>query len=94
MKLREFLNEQTHPIIWYTSTGCPMGNCEIEIFGVDSIVDQRELGDLEGTVDDGAWHWNGEGNPKDHSFNSIMRIEVWNDPARWQRMHDDYMADV
>ena len=73
---------------WFVSTACPAGqeyHLNLESDGddycdlVDTIhnLSPDDLFDLRGTVVNGRWEWNGNGEPSDIRGNSILNITAF-----------------
>lgn len=84
MTLREFNEKIGVDYIWFVSHGHPAGfNCHHDPdgdqegdcnFDEDEFFDQ--FWDLEGTVKDGQWCWDGEGVINDWRNNSIYNLKA------------------
>jgi len=83
--LSDWNNDNPISYIWFVSTANPTGveyEHNVDTDDYDEYCDFSELDilskfwDLEGTVTNGQWVWDGEsGNPTDESANSITSIE-------------------
>jgi hypothetical protein len=94
MTLNEFANSCDFPVLLWAGVGCPGGE-EVPLNHPDiSFADDCDLLDLEGTVTDGVWRWDGDGKPIDECDNTIYRIYAWDDRHSWEKMVNDYEEDV
>jgi hypothetical protein len=94
MTLQEFLVDCPHAILWYTSTWRPTGETEFVWSGVVSNISENDSWqDITGTVTDGAWEWDGSGNPTDYRQNSVLRISAYSDQEQWESLKADYDAE-
>lgn len=85
MTLRDFNNTIT-PVtsVWIAGVGCPAGQSfrhDLESDGddycdVNEVIEDLHLWDLEGTVCEGQWSWNGSGSPTDVRGNSIYNLKA------------------
>lgn len=94
--LLDFANSCDHPVLFWSGVGCPAGKCErlndtdwSLTFSV-SMDDTERLESLNGTVTDGRWEWDGEGDMRDFRGNSITRMSAYSDSARWESLAEEY----
>lgn len=70
--------------LWVCGVACPAGqdfNHDTESDGEDycdltELIGEMGLWDLEGSVVDGRWEWNGKGNVRDERGNTIYNVKA------------------
>ena len=74
--------------LWIAGVGCPAGvdyrhwdqqpdgNPDEDYCDVNDVIGELDLWNLQGTVNDGRWEWNGNGEPVDLRGNSILNIKA------------------
>lgn len=71
--------------VWFTSLGYPAGHDLVLEKGADALHlpgdvlggDESPWWDLEGTVSDNKWEWDGEGKPTDWRGNSVTKMTAF-----------------
>lgn len=73
--------------VWFTSVGQPAG-CDLRAddgeplqLPGDNLGGEGNWWDLEGTVKDGRWEWDGRGSPRDGNGNTVQKITAFTAPA-------------
>lgn len=81
--LLDWNNEEPISYLWICGVGCPAGqDFRHDTDTDDAYCDFNELDllekfwHLEGTVEDGAWCWNGEGSVADDRGNTIYNVKA------------------
>ena len=83
-------NNDVKPVtyLWIAGVGCPAGvdyrhwdqqpdgNPDEYYCDVNDVIGELDLWNLQGTVNDGRWEWNGNGEPVDLRGNSILNIKA------------------
>lgn len=83
-------NNSVKPItyLWICGVGCPAGidyrDCDQEPDGspdedycnIRDVIGELDLWNLTGTVTDGRWEWDGNGEPTDLRGNTILNIKA------------------
>ena len=93
MTFQEFINDSpTELVARYASHGCAGGRKVALFEGVDLPDHWYQA---EGQVDgNGVWEWNGEGNLRDWSGNSLHFLALRVDTVDHANQLADYLADV
>lgn len=84
IRLLDYNNVTPVTYLWLCGVGCPTGQDyrhDVESDGEDycdlnQLINELGLWELEGTVIDGRWEWNGEGNPTDQRGNTIYNVKA------------------
>lgn len=79
-------NNNVKPVtnLWIAGVGYPAGKTFLhdpesdgeDFCDVNEVIELLGLWNLEGTVVDGRWEWNGEGNPTDTKGNTIYNVKA------------------
>ena len=89
MTLVDFANSIEYPVLFWVSVGQPTG--DYIPLGYPDWSYPESWDDAEGTVDsDGDWNWDGEGDPRDARSNTVYRLSVYSDRAKWEKLTGDY----
>lgn len=83
--LCEFANSIASPVLFWVGVGSPAGQKEI-VGNPDWDLSIRGALDLEGTVAEGVWQWDGVGSPTDLRSNSVCRIECFDSVVQYGRI--------
>lgn len=54
----------------------PDGSPDEDYCDVNDVISELDLWNLQGTVNDGRWEWDGNGEPADLRGNSILNIKA------------------
>ncbi len=89
MTLRDY-NNDVKPItyLWIAGVGCPTGaeyrhwdqqpdgSPNEDYCDIHDVIGEFDLWDLSGTVVDGRWEWDGNGNTTDQRGNTIYNVKA------------------
>jgi hypothetical protein len=96
MTAQEFVNSIQFPCFFYAGNGAPAG---ITYAILEDTALPVDLEDVEGEVDEGGVfnctnHDDGQGgwNHSDHQGNTIYKIQIFSDKARWEREYSEWMG--
>lgn len=90
MTLAEFACPRLFVVMWSTSHGNTNGTYTPLNYEYFDIPEKFGLWDLQGEIREGAWRWNGEGDPRDGRRNSYLRIEAYTDRKKWNQLVREY----
>ena len=89
MTLQEYARDRHAVVLWWTSTEMYLGAYTgLGIAGND-FAEDRDLYELEGTVTEGIWDWDGCGRPTDPNGNAIRMLRAYSDKTRWDEVTTD-----
>lgn len=84
----------THPVVYVTSVGSPVGTALLLGDGAEADDVLPGLLDLTGTVSDGVWSWDGEGDVRDDRRNAVRLVQLLDDAAVYDWQRADYLGDA
>lgn len=88
----DYLNQRVNGglIVHYVSLGAPAGS-DVAYHPEYWDVPISDLSDLTGTIVDGEWRWDGNGNPLDCASNSVTHLVIYPDREEWDRQCAEYL---
>lgn len=89
MKLREFLATVDHPIMCWISGGTARRVAILYPLQGDDDA-STEWHNATGTIVNGEWQWDGNGNLKDSNQNHLRSLRVYSDKEEWTFEKEDY----
>lgn len=95
MTLHDFVNANPYTMVFVTGIGYPTGTTQPAGQPGMDWVDEIGILDLDGCVDgEGAWQWNGKGDPRDERGNSILKVTAYVSKSQWESAVADWEATV
>jgi hypothetical protein len=87
MTLNDYANQRENVVIFWASTGKPMGDYALLGHPDWDFAESRGLLDLQGFLDpDLDWRWNGKGKPTDMRGNTITKLSAYVDSELWKEL--------
>jgi hypothetical protein len=93
--LQDYCEARENVVIFFAGFGQPTGDYTLAGHPEFDFADRRGLLDLTGAVDsEGAWQWDGDGEPTDDRGNSITKIQAFSDAEQWTAIVQEYDSAV
>lgn len=93
ISLKDFLESIKSPVLYWSSPGRPVPSGEALLLEYVEANDYLPgLLSLEGTAERGFWEWEGGNDLRDHHRNSVLTVQVHDEPSVFQEQLEDYLS--